>query len=105
MARGWELGGRQLGQRRTPDLHQLGARYVLSSTVPRYGYSSRPMDSYTVLNPLGAQALHRPRHLSGRGGGYVPCQSTSYIFKFFLSITLLRNFNSLLHAGTFLFGG
>jgi hypothetical protein len=32
-------------------------------------------------------------------------ESTSYIFKFYLFLTLLRNFNSLLHAGTFSFGG
>jgi hypothetical protein len=45
-----------LGQRWTPDLHQLGARYVLPSTVPRYGYSNRPTSSCTVLDPLSAQA-------------------------------------------------
>jgi hypothetical protein len=42
--------------------------YVLSAIVPRYGYSSRPMNSRTVLDPLGTQAIRRPRHLLGRGG-------------------------------------
>jgi hypothetical protein len=40
------------------------------------------MDSYTVLDPLGAQALHRPGHLLGRGGEDVLGQSSSYIFIF-----------------------
>jgi hypothetical protein len=30
-------------------------------------------------------------------------ESTSHIFKFYLFLTLLHNFNSLLHAGTFSF--
>jgi hypothetical protein len=34
------------------------ARYVLSSTVPRYIYSSWPMNICTVLDPLGIQAIH-----------------------------------------------
>jgi hypothetical protein len=57
------LGGHQLGRRRTPELRQPGARYVLSSTVPRYGYSSRSMNSCTILDPLGAQAVRQPGHL------------------------------------------
>jgi hypothetical protein len=81
------------------------ARYVLSSTVPRYGYTSRPMDSCMVLDPLGAQALHRPGQLSGCGGKDVLGESTSYNFKFYLFLTLFHNFNSLLHAGMFSFGG
>jgi hypothetical protein len=40
----------------------------LSSTVPRYGYSNRPMNSCTVLDPLGTQAVHRSGHLLGQGG-------------------------------------
>jgi hypothetical protein len=83
------------------DMHQLGARYVLSSTVPRYGYSSQLMDSCTVLDPLGSQALRRPEHLLGRGGEDVLGQSTNYIFRFYLFLTLLCNFNSLLHSRTF----
>jgi hypothetical protein len=58
-----------------------------------------------VLDPLGAQAIHRPGYLLGWGGKDVPGESTSYIFKFYLFLALLRNFNSLLHAETFLFGG
>jgi hypothetical protein len=63
------------------------------------------MSSCTVLDLLGAQAIRRPRHLSGHGGEDVLCESTSYIFIFYLFLTLLRNFNSLLHAGIFLLGG
>jgi hypothetical protein len=62
------MGVHQLGRRRTPDLRQQGARYILLSTVPRYGYSSRLMNSYMVLDPLGSQAIHRLGHLSRRGG-------------------------------------
>jgi hypothetical protein len=40
------------------------------------------MDSCTVLDPLGAQALRRPGQLSGRGGNDVLGESTSYILKF-----------------------
>jgi hypothetical protein len=94
-----------LGQQWTLDLCQPRARYVLSSTVSRYGYSSRQTDSCTVLDPLGAQALRRLGHLSGRGGEVVLGESTSYIFRFYLFLTLLRNFNSLLHIGTFSFAG
>jgi hypothetical protein len=61
------------------------------------------MNCCMVLDPLGAQAIHRPGHLSGWGGEDVLGESTSYIFKFYLSLALLRNFNSLLQAGTFLF--
>jgi hypothetical protein len=89
----------------TRSLHQPGARYVLLSTVPTYGYSSRPTDRCTVLDPLGAQALRRLGHLSGCGGEDVLGQSTSYIFIFYLFFTLLHNFNFLLHAGIFLFSG
>jgi hypothetical protein len=97
------MGGRQLG-RWTPDLRQQGARYVLSSTIPRYGYNSRSTDSCTVLDPPGFQALHRPGQLSGRGGEDVLGESTSYIYVFYLFLTLLHNFNSLLHARTFSVG-
>jgi hypothetical protein len=62
------------------------------------------MSSCTVLDPLGAQVVHRPGNLSGRGGEDVLGESTSYIFKFYLFLSLLRNFNSLWHAGTFSFG-
>jgi hypothetical protein len=86
------------------DLHQPGDRYVLSSIVSRYGYSSWPMSAYTVLDPLVAQVKCRPGHLSGLGGKDVLGESTSYIFKFYLFLALLCNFNSLLHAGTFLLG-
>jgi hypothetical protein len=65
-------------------MRQPGARYILSSTVPRYVYSSRSTDSCPALDPLGAQALHRPGQLSGRGGEDVLGQSTSYIFRFYL---------------------
>jgi hypothetical protein len=78
-------------------------RYVLSSTVPRYDYSSRPMDSCMVLGSLGAQALRPPGHLSGRSDKDVLDDSTSYIFIFYLFLALLCNFNSLLHARTFSF--
>jgi hypothetical protein len=98
------LGGRQLGRRRTLYLHQPGAVYVLSSTVPRYGYNRWLMSSYTVLDQLCAQAVRRPGHLLGCGGEDVLSESTSYIFKFYFFLALLRNFNFLLHAETFLFG-
>jgi hypothetical protein len=78
--------------------HQPGVRYIMSSTVPRYGYSSRPMNSCKVLDPLGAQVVCRLGHLSGRGGEDVLGESTNYIFKFYLFFALLCNFNSLLHA-------
>jgi hypothetical protein len=58
-----------------------------------------------VLDQLGAQAICRPGHLSGWDGKDVLGESTSYIFQFYLYLSLLCNFNSLLHAGTFLFGG
>jgi hypothetical protein len=51
-----------------------------------------------VLDPLGAQVVRRPQHLSGRDGEDVIGESTSYIFKIYLFLTLLHNFNSLLHA-------
>jgi hypothetical protein len=38
------------------------------------------MNSCTVLDPLGAQAIRRPGLLSGRGGEDIPGESTSYIF-------------------------
>jgi hypothetical protein len=63
------------------------------------------MNSCKDLDPLGAQAIHRSRHLSRRGGEDFMGESTSYIFKFYLFLALLRNFNSILHLGTFLFGG
>jgi hypothetical protein len=75
-----------------------GVRYVMSSTVSRYGYSSQPTSSCTVLDPLGGQAVRRSAHLLGCGGEDVLCESTSYIFKFYLFLALLRNFNSLLYA-------
>jgi hypothetical protein len=56
------------------------------------------MDSCKILDPLGAQALHRPGQLSGRSGEDVLGECTSYIFRFYLFLTLLRNFNSLLHT-------
>jgi hypothetical protein len=62
------------------------------------------MSSYTVLDPLGAQAICGLGHLSGWGDKDVLSESTSYIFKFYLFLALLRNFNSLLHARTFSFG-
>jgi hypothetical protein len=95
------MGGHQLERHRIPDLRQPSARYVLFSTVPRYGYSSRLMNSCTVLDPLGAQAIRRPGHLLGWGGEDVLGVSTSYIFKFYLFLTLLHNFNSLFHVGIF----
>jgi hypothetical protein len=77
----------------------------MSSTVPKYGYSSRSMNSCTVLDPLGAQAVHRSGHLLGWGGEDVLSESTSYILKFYLFLALLHNFNSLLYTGPFSFGG
>jgi hypothetical protein len=58
-----------------------------------------------VLDPLGTQAVHRLGHLSGRSEEDVLGESNSYNFKFYLFLALLRNFNSLLHIRTFLFGG
>jgi hypothetical protein len=51
-----------------------------------------------VLDPLGAQVVRRTRHLIGCGGEDVLGESTSYIFKFYLFLALVHNFNSLLHA-------
>jgi hypothetical protein len=62
------------------------------------------MDRCTILDPLDAQALHCLGKLSGHGGEDVQGESTSYIFKIYLFLTFLRNFNSLLHVGTILFG-
>jgi hypothetical protein len=42
------------------------------------------MSNCTVQDPLEAQAIRRPRHLSGHGGEDVLGESTSYIFKFYL---------------------
>jgi hypothetical protein len=75
-----------------PYLRQPRVGYVLSSIVPRYGYSRQLMSSCTVLDPLDAQAIHRPGHLSGHGGEDVLGESTSYIFKFFLFLALLHIF-------------
>jgi hypothetical protein len=72
--------------------------------MPRYGYIGWPMNRCMVLDPLGAQVVCRPGHLSGWGGEDVLGESNSYIFKFYLFLALLDNFNSLLHAGMFLFG-
>jgi hypothetical protein len=58
-----------------------------------------------VLDPLGAQYVHQLGHLSVQGGEDVLSESTSYIFKFYMFLALLHNFNSLLHAGIILFGG
>jgi hypothetical protein len=69
-----------------------------------YGYSRWLTSSCTVLNPLGAQVICRPGHLSGRDDEDVLGESTSYIFKFYLFLALLHNFNSLLHACSFLLG-
>jgi hypothetical protein len=80
------------------------ARYVMLSTVPRYGYSRWLTISCTVLDPLGTQVVCRLGHLSGRGGEDVLNESMSYIFNFYLFLALLCNFNSLLHIGSFLFG-
>jgi hypothetical protein len=63
------------------------------------------MSSCKVLDPLGTQVIHRSGHLSRRGAEDVLGESTSYIFKFYLFLDLLHNFNSLLHTGSFLFGG
>jgi hypothetical protein len=63
------------------------------------------MSNCTVLDPLGAQAVCRLGHLSGHGGEDVMGECTSYIFKIYLFLTFLRNLNSLLHIGSFLFGG
>jgi hypothetical protein len=63
------------------------------------------MSSCTALDRLGAQAVRRPGHLSRRGGEDDLGEYTSYIFKFYLFLTLLRKFNSLLHAGIFWFNG
>jgi hypothetical protein len=82
-ASGWELGGHQLGLHWTPYLRQPGVGYVLSSTVPRYGYSRQPTSSCTVLDSLSAQAVHQPGHLLGRAGEDVLSESTSYILKFY----------------------
>jgi hypothetical protein len=41
------------------------------------------MNSCTVLDPLGAQVVRRPGHLSGRGDEDILGESTSYIFKFY----------------------
>jgi hypothetical protein len=62
------------------------------------------MDSCTVLDPLGAQVIRRPGQFLGWGGEAVLGESTSYIFIFYLFLTLLRNFNFLSHARTFSFG-
>jgi hypothetical protein len=40
------------------------------------------MNSYTVLDPLGAQAIRRPRHLSGRSGEDVLMSLLATISKF-----------------------
>jgi hypothetical protein len=58
-----------------------------------------------VLNPLGTQAVRQPGHLLGHDSEDVLDESTSYIFKFYLFLALLRNFNSLLHVEIFSFGG
>jgi hypothetical protein len=86
-------------------MRQLGARDVLSSTVPKYDYSRWPTSSCTILDPLVAQAIRRPGHLSGCDGKDVLGESTSSIFKFYLFLALLCNFNYLLHTGIFSFGG
>jgi hypothetical protein len=69
-----------------------------------YGYSSWPMNSCTVLDPLDAQVVRQLGHLLGWGGEDVLGEYTSYIFQFYLYLALLRNFNSLLYAEIFLFG-
>jgi hypothetical protein len=63
------------------------------------------MSSCTVLDPLASQVVRRPGHLSRGSGKDILGESTSYIFKFYLFLVLLQNFNYLLHAGTFSFGG
>jgi hypothetical protein len=63
------------------------------------------MSSCTVLDPLGTQDKLRLGYLSRRRGEDVLGESTRYIFKFYMFLVLLCNFNSLLHVGTFSFGG
>jgi hypothetical protein len=71
----------QLGWLQTPYLRQPGVGYVMSSTLPRYGYNRWPMSSCMALDPPGAQAICWG-NLSGHGGEYVLGESISYIFKF-----------------------
>jgi hypothetical protein len=62
------------------------------------------MSSSTFLDRLGAQVICRLGHLSGRGGEDALNESTT-ISNFNCFFALLRNFNSLLHLGIFLFDG
>jgi hypothetical protein len=93
------------GRRWTPNLRQLGARYILLSTAPRYDYSRQLTSNFMVVDPLSPQVIRRLGNLLGHSGEDVLGESTSYIFKFYLFLALLHNFNSLLHGGQFLFGG
>jgi hypothetical protein len=68
-----------MGWRQTPYLCQPGVGYILSSTVPRYGYNRRPMSRCMVSDLLGAQVVRRPGHLSGHGGEDVLGETTSLI--------------------------
>jgi hypothetical protein len=92
MVDGREMAEHRLGRGQTQYLHQPGAGYVLSSIVPRGGYSRRSMSSCTILDPLGAQVIHRPRHMLGCGGEDVLGESRCYILKvncFLLCCTIL----------------
>jgi hypothetical protein len=40
------------------------------------------MSRCMIMDPLGAQAVHRPGHLLGHGDEDVLGESSSYIFKF-----------------------
>jgi hypothetical protein len=81
-ASGRELGGCRLGWGKTPYMRQLEIGYILSSIVPRCGYNSRPTSSCTVMDPLGAQLIRRPGHLSECSGKDVLDESSSYILNF-----------------------
>jgi hypothetical protein len=65
------VGGNQLEQPGTPHLCQYRVGDLLPVVAPWYGYCGRPMRGFTLMDPLGAQAVRRPGLLSGWHGKYV----------------------------------
>jgi hypothetical protein len=65
------VGGCQLGLPGTPHLYQHGGGDLLPVAVPGHGYRGWPTRGYTLIDPLGAQAVRRLGLLSGWCGEYV----------------------------------
>jgi hypothetical protein len=62
------VGGRQLEGPETPHMCQHEAGDLLPTAIPRHGSRGRLMRGCTLVDPLGAEAVHRPGLLLGCRG-------------------------------------